>query len=64
MSTTRQLKANLATQEGRTLRVGTQVAVTEEFSTGWNNARFRIILVADARYRVREEDLAYAWGEP
>jgi hypothetical protein len=64
MTTHGKLKANLATQEGRTLRVGTEVAVTDEFSTGWNNVRLRVILVEDMRYHVREEDLAYAWGEP
>jgi hypothetical protein len=56
--------ANLPTQEGRTLRVGTEVAVTDEFTAGWNNAPFRVILVAAVRYHVREADLAFAWGEP
>jgi len=60
MITTRKLKANLVTREGRTLRIGTEVAVTDEFSTAWNNARFRVVLVGDARYHVREEDLASA----
>jgi hypothetical protein len=58
------LKANLPTQEGRTLIVGTEVAVTDEFARAWNDVRLRIILVGEARYRVREEDLAYAWGGP
>ena len=44
--------------------VGTEVAVTDEFATGLRNAWTRVILVADARYHVREEDLAYARGEP
>lgn len=64
MIKTLKLKANLATQEGRTLRIGTEVAVTDEFVTGWSNVRLRVSLVGDARYRVREEDLAYSWSEP
>jgi hypothetical protein len=63
MNTIRKLKSILPTLEGRTLPVGTEVAVSDEFATGWQNARFRIILVGDARYHVREEDLAYASGE-
>lgn len=59
----RKLSANLPTQEGRTLRIGTEVAVTDEFSATWNNARFRVILIAEIKYHVREEDLAFAWGE-
>ena len=58
------LKNMLSTQEGRTLPVGTEVAVTDELATGLHDARARVIFVADARYRVREEDLAYAQGEP
>jgi hypothetical protein len=64
MAPIRKLIANLPTQEGRTLRVGTEVAVTDEFTAGWNNVPFRVILVADVRYHVREADLAFAWGEP
>lgn len=63
MAPVSKLKANLPTQEGRTLIVGTEVTVTNEFSPAWNDVRFRIILVGAARYRVREEDLAYAWAE-
>jgi hypothetical protein len=63
MAPIRKLKANLPTQEGRTLRVGTEVAVTDEFTTGWNKAPVRVILVTDVRYHVREEDLVFAWGE-
>jgi len=64
MPTTRKLKGILPTQEGRALPVGTEVVVGDEFTIGWHGARVRVILVADARYHVREEDLAYAWGEP
>ena len=64
MTTILKLKNILSTQEGRTLPVGTEVAVTEELATGWHNTLTRVILVADARYHVREEDLAYARGEP
>jgi len=64
MATTLKLKSILPTQEGRTLPVGTEVAVTDELATSLRNARTRVILVADARYHVREEDLAYAQGEP
>jgi hypothetical protein len=64
MTTILKLKNILSTQEGRTLHVGTEVAVTDEFATSLHNAWTRVILVADARYHVREEDLAYARGEP
>ena len=64
MTTILKLKNILSTQEGRTLPVGTEVGVTDEFATGLRNAWTRVILVADARYHVREEDLAYARGEP
>ncbi len=64
MTAIRKLKFILPTQEGRTLPVGTEVAVTEEFVTGWHNVRFLVILVGEARYHVRDEDLAYACGEP
>jgi len=64
MTTILKLKNILPTQEGRTLPVGTEVAVTDEWATGWNNARTRVILVADARLHVRQEDLAYAQEEP
>ena len=64
MTTILKLKNILSTQEGRTLPVGPEVAVTDEFATGLHNAWTRVILVADARYHVREEDLAYARGEP
>ena len=63
MATTHKLKGMLPTREGVTLRVGTDVAVTGEFTPGRQNVRFCLILVADARYHVREEDLAYACGE-
>jgi hypothetical protein len=63
MATTLKLKNILPTQEGRTLPVGTEVAVTDELAS-LRNARTRVILGADARYHVREEDLAYAQGEP
>ena len=64
MTTILKLKNILSTQEGRTLPVGTEGAGTDEFAAGLHNAWTRIILVADARYHVREEDLAYARGEP
>jgi hypothetical protein len=64
MTTILKLKNILPTQEGRTLPVGTEVVVTDEWATGWNNARTRVILVANARLHVRQEDLAYAQGEP
>lgn len=63
MATIRKLVGMLPTREGITLRVGTEVAVTDEFAAGWQNVRFCVILVADARYLVREEDLIYACGE-
>jgi hypothetical protein len=63
MSTMCKLNRILPTREGVTLRVGTEVAVTDEISTGLKGVRFRLIFVADARYHVREEDLAYACGE-
>jgi hypothetical protein len=64
MATILKLKNILPTLEGRTLRVGTEVAVTDESATGRHNTLIRVIIVADARYHVREEDLAYAQGEP
>ena len=64
MATILKLKRILPTQEGRTLPVGTEVAVTDELATGPHNARTRVILVADARLHVRQEDLVYAQGEP
>ena len=64
MTTILKLKNILPTLEGRTLPVGTEVAVTEELATSRHNLRIRVILVADVRYHVREEDLAYARGEP
>jgi hypothetical protein len=64
MTTILKLKNILPTQEGRTLPVGTEVAVTDELAAGLHNARARVILVADARYHVLDEDLAYARGEP
>jgi len=64
MTTILKLKNILPTHEGRTLPVGTEVVVTDEWATGWNNARTRVILVANARLHVRQEDLAYAQGEP
>ncbi len=67
MTTILKLKNILSTQEGRTLPVGTEVAVTDEFAThtsGLRNAWIRVIVVANARYHVREEDLAFARGEP
>jgi hypothetical protein len=63
MTTTLKLKNILSTQEGRTLPVGTEVAITDEFA-GLRNAWIRVILVADARHHVRVEDLAHARGEP
>jgi hypothetical protein len=63
MAPIRKLKANLPTQEGRTLRVGMDVAVTDEFTRLWSDAQFRVILIGEARYHVREEDLTYAWGD-
>lgn len=54
MATILKLKNILPTQEGRTLPAGTEVAITDELVTGLHNARARVILVADARYRVRE----------
>jgi hypothetical protein len=63
MAVIRKLKANLPTQEGRTLRVGTEVALTDEFSTLWSQAQFRVVLIGEARYHVKEEDLTYAWGD-
>lgn len=64
MATILKLKNILPTLEGRTLRVGTEVAVTDELATGRHNTVMRVVLVEDARYHVREEDLAYALGEP
>ena len=64
MTTIFKLRNNLPTLEGRTLRIGTEVAVTEEVSTGRHNTLTRVIVVANARYHVREEDLGYAQGEP
>ena len=64
MTTFLKLKSILPTQEGLTLRVGTVVAVTDEWGIAWNKVRTRVILVADARYHVRNEDLVYACGEP
>ena len=63
MAPIRKLTANLPTQEGRTLRVGTDVAVTDEFNAARNNTQLRVVLVADVRYHVREADLEFAWGE-
>jgi hypothetical protein len=59
----RKLMGMLPTREGLTLRVGTQVDVTDEYVAGWQNMRFRVVLVSDARYHVRAEDLAYACGD-
>jgi hypothetical protein len=53
----------LPTQEGRTLPVGTEVTVTDELATGLRSPRTRVILVAEGRYHVREEDLAYGCGK-
>src|ERR1039458_6852472 len=43
MTTILKLKNILATQEGRTLPVGTEVAVTDEFATGLRNAWIRVV---------------------
>jgi hypothetical protein len=64
VNTILKLKNILSTQEGRTLRVGTEVAVTDELATSRYQLRPRVILVDGARYHVREEDLAFAQGEP